>query len=262
MIHYQTFPRVSLLPRCGGIAIRFLVIILALLAAPFSYAEPINVDFSGSGGVGTIGNSITFTSGGVTVTATAWGYTYDVAPGTDNALAPAALGQYGSGLGVCDQSEWPCNTPESRVDNVGPDNWVLFTFSEAVDPVSVNLYWNAAVYPDWDVAYRVGNVVNPLDLTGLSYLVPDDLAALGFGAWMLAPSTPYEWPMTVEISGSKSVNALLIGANFGEFGADEQDGFKITSMQVAAVPEPASLLSLGAALTAWSGLSIFRRRMR
>jgi len=198
---------------------------------------------------GFFGNVRTFTMNNLTVTATAWGYTRDVPPGQDNALEKAALGQWYTGLGVCDQSEgqeWNCQIPAHQVDNLGPDNWVLFTFSENVNPTNIVI----DPYGVWDrdVSYRVGNVTLPLDLTGKSYIPEGDLAALGFTDWVEQASTPSDQAINIALNVNRPVNALLFGAKSNNAPDQTVDGFKITSLSAIAVPEPKVLSLLGAGL--------------
>src|SRR3972149_847137 len=91
------------------------------LTLPASYADTIiKWTFTGPNDRGTFGNVRTYTSEGITITATAWGYTTAYPPGS--ALESAALGQWGTGLGVCDRLEGlsTCVHPGHQGDNIGP----------------------------------------------------------------------------------------------------------------------------------------------
>ena len=113
--------------------------VAAVLYASTAAADPVTWSFTGtqggSTGEGANGNTRTFQSGGVTLTATAWGYTYG---SSNNALENAALGRWSTGLGACNRSE-SCGDPNHQVDNVGADDFVLFTFSEAVDIATIRI---------------------------------------------------------------------------------------------------------------------------
>lgn len=109
---------------------------------------------------------------------------------------------------------------------------------------------------DRDVTYWVGNITPGLDLTGKTYA---DLAALGFSAETVSLSTPSESARNVTIVG-KGVNAILFGAQRGEFTGDDVDRFKVTAINVnrlTAVPEPSGLL-----LGAFGMITLLARRRR
>jgi len=243
------------------LAVRISKIALALacfmlLAAPMSFADIITINTTTPApNFGFIGNSVSFTVDGLTMTATAWGNTYTVPAGSDQRLAAGRVIQGGAGLGVCDASEsFNCDL---SVDNIGPNNFILLTFSQQVDPLTVRI--TIVNHSDWDAAYRVGNIGSS-DLTGLSYFSPDQLG--GFAPWQYAPSGANTFPITIPIGSLMSVNALLIGANPNEIftGGTENDGFKISQVVVNTVPEPTSLLLLGSCLSAISVGSFYRRR--
>lgn len=184
-------------------------------------------------GEGSVGNTRTFTSGGVTLTVTAWAYTFGA---SDNALAAAALGRYSTGLGVCNATE-SCEDPQHQVDNVGAEDWVLFQFSVPVDVTSVRI----DPFDTWDrdVSYFLGNAGIPLNLTGVTY---GGLGGVGFGAMQSDSALASNLFRDVAINGGFA-NGLLFGGFLG--GDDEDDRFKITSLSATtAVPEPATMLLL------------------
>jgi hypothetical protein len=176
----------------------------------------------------------TFSAGGITLSVTAWGYTYS---SQDNAMERARLGRWSTGLGTCNASESPCSSPGHQVDNVGADDWVLFMFSTPVDITSVRIdpYGNY----DRDVSYYLGNIATiPLDLQGKNY---GQLPGLGFGAIQSDSSSASDNYRDVTITGGY-VNALLFGGYKG--GNDQDDYFKIRSLTVTrrvSVPEPATM---------------------
>lgn len=234
-------------------------ILTSLLAAAAvlgtAQAQTLDLDYNlgGNGGAGSFGNTRTFEDDGVTLSATAWGYTFG---SNDNAFQDAAVGRWGTGLGVIDRNEGIPNYDnlEHQVDNAGPDNFILFTFDTPVDIESVVI----DPYNSWDrdVSYWVGNVDPNLDLTGETYA---DLAGLGFGSRMDDYSNNSGDARTVSVNQS-NVNAILFGARIQETTTTEYiDAFKISkvSASVDTIPEPSSAL-LG--LVGASALFLRRRR--
>jgi hypothetical protein len=213
---------------------RFVVSVVAgamLLSAQNASADPVTFNFTGSQGgafgEGSMGNTRTLTAGGVTLTVTAWGYTYGP---SDNALAPAALGRWNAGLGVCNATETPCSSPRHQLDNSGADDWMLFVFSTPVDITSVRI----DPYGSYgrDVSYYLGNVTTPLNLTGKNY---GNLAALGFGSIASDTASASDNYRDVTIVGGY-VNALLLGGYLG--GNDQDDYFKVRSVTASTPPPP------------------------
>ncbi|BCU79253.1 hypothetical protein llg_39680 [Luteolibacter sp. LG18] len=220
------------------------------VACSLASGQSLNWNLTGSAGILDSGDKLFFTQNNITVTASAWGYTYG---SSDNALEQAALGQWNVGMGVVSGTEDPSGV-DHQLDNAGPDEWVLFVFSEKVQitGVTVDPY---GVY-DRDVTYWTGNVSTNIDLTGKTYA---DLASLGFNGETSDSSTASESARTVPVTNpAGGVNAILFGAKRGEYSGSDIDRFKITAMStssIAAVPEPTGLLlgSLGL-------LTLFKRR--
>ena len=243
----------KLSPLCSAIAI------FAGISSANAVLTTINL--TGAAGQPTsFGNTLTFSQNGLTVTASAWAYT-----GSTNTLFDTAgLGQYATGLGVSDQSEGlTAVDPLHQVDNIGPDNFVMFSFgTNDVNISSINID-PFGIY-DRDVSYWVGHVAPGTSLVGKSYA---DLAALGFTQGRFDQmSTPSEDPLDVSIG--LTGNTILFGAYVGEPAATgpgpttDEDRFKIASITAGPiapppVPEPTTAL-FGLALMGFCGSS--RRR--
>ncbi len=207
-------------------------VLAAVLYASTAAADPVTWSFTGSQGgsmgEGSYGNTRSFISDGVTVTASAWGYTYG---SSDSALESAALGRWSTGLGACNRSE-SCGDPNHQVDNVGADDFVLFTFSEAVDITSIRI--DPYGTHDRDVSYWIGSVSTPLNLNGVNYNGLDDR---GFGNRIDQTYSTSTSALDVPITGGR-VNAILFGARVESSGAS--DYFKITRLDCGRHAETAT----------------------
>jgi len=179
-------------------------------------------DFSGNTGVsGAFGNMRTYTNNGVSVNVTA--FSRDKATG---AFATAYLGAYGGGLGVTDSSESGAGDTHT-VDNVGRDNYVMFTFNQSVTLDSAFLGY---VVGDSDIQVWIGNFAGAFS-TPLS-LNSSVLGSMGF----------------TELNSTTLTTARLADLNAGEFAGNviviaadttdtsPEDNFKLEKLNVCTVP--------------------------
>lgn len=216
------------------------VAVWAALVVPAT-AATVSFSFTGSGGQGSSGNSLVFTDqngSGITATVKAFSNT-----GTSSTLAAAALGQWGSGLGVCNSVEVAggCGTSsplwEHTVSNTQSTDMVLIVFSSAINLGNLSL----SAYNGADVSYFAGNLTGSVSGKALTNSA---LNGIGLGNQQTGSGT------SIGLSGN-NVTALLVGARIGH----SNDGFKISALSGTttgntgnSVPEPTTYAMMGAAL--------------
>jgi PEP-CTERM motif len=210
----------------------FLIVGLTTPAFATTFNFP-SGSLSGSG----FSNSMTLTVDGITVTATAWGLTDD----SEATLAweRGQLGDWSTGLGVCNQSEGTgCQSPLHTVDNAGQLDGVLFSFSERL---LLDSAFITAWASDYDASYWSGTgAFSPLGLS---------LAALGASTDDNFGGTATTGQMrSVDLSGSSAADWLFFGASATNSDhIDDRMKIKALTVERRRVPEPytLSLLMLG-----------------
>ena len=177
-------------------------------------------DFTGgtSATTGTAGNIRTFTAGGVSVHASAFGETKPTS-GT-HVFSPAYLGHYSLGLGVTDSSEDGANNTHV-VDNNGQNNYVMLEFSQSV---GVDRAYLDFIVGDSDATIWIGTIANAY--TSHQNLNAALLTSLGFTEVNLG-SGAARW---ADINaGLLSGNVLVIATKTDE----TDDGFKLSKLETA-----------------------------
>lgn len=203
-------------------ALKMLATATLLVASGSALAGIINFDFTGGPGGTTTGN-LSFTSGGVTVTAAAW------ARDTSGDYVSGRLGHYSNGLGVTNGP----NDNSHTVDNSGWEDYVKFVFDQAVTVTRVSVW----PYGDIDISYNFD---------------------VGTTNWYSQNATVNGNPTHIALSTTMLSRYFRLGAVRGN---DSNDAFKIAGLRIETVtrqvPEPGPLSLLGVGLLA---LGLIRRR--
>lgn len=214
---------------------------LGLAFGSAAYATTVFDYTIGNLGQGSGNNSIVRTQGNETVTATAVAMTGN----NSTTFQWATLGQYsGFGLGVCDQLEVNCGSPQHEVDDSGQLDFVMFHFSAMVTSVSITV--TPVCNCDTNASYYVGNGFSPMGQT-----------LLQLGGATNSTEGSKNTTRTITLTGlGNGVDSVLFGASV----IGNNNFFKIESLsvtQAATAPEPGTMAMAGAALI---GLGLLGRK--
>lgn len=242
-----------------------------LVASPLASAATISF-LSGPANAGNWGNSLVFSSGGISVTASAFAETGTESPSSSGwyLFQTAQIYRWSSGLGICNRVEGlassTCSDTEHEVDTVGRDDLLVFVFNQTVnfESVTVDPYNSSDSDPnDRDITYWVGNLAGMPALTTQTF---DTLSAMpGFTETASAATSGFD-PLTHALSGTG--NVLLLSGDYTNRSCKNADvtynseceAYKIRNITVTAattvIPVPAAAWLLGPAL----GLLGFARR--
>lgn len=216
----------------------FCAVALAFAPAASAFAAT-TISFTGGSSAldGTDGNIRAFSSGGITVQASAFSYNV-------NTLEQAYLGWYSSGLGVTNKGEGDGSTSNSHtLDNVGRSDFIALVFSTAVNISSARLtpFLVSSDPRDNDAFVSYTSLAgaytspNPTALA-LNNAVFGTLQTSGYNVTGNNTS-PYDTSLN---SAGKFGNVWVIGAARPNPDSND-DGFKLSAITVTtAVPEPAT----------------------
>lgn len=216
---------------------RFILAAAALAAVAAPASASVTITMTGNSGTdGTDGNIRTFSSGGITVQASAFSL-------DGNTLERAYLGAYSGGLGVTNNDEGNgTNSNNHTADNIGQQDFILLIFNQAVNIASATLTpYDIGPDPnDNDAWVSYANFAGVFNATPTAVPLNSPLwAILGANDWNVPGnnSSPYS---TNLLSGANYGNVWLIGASNPNVDYND-DGFKLKNVVVnTAVPEPST----------------------
>jgi hypothetical protein len=196
-------------------------------AADYLWLDSDHTSYSGYYGNG---QSLSFSSGGVNVTASAWSIN------NSGNINTARLGVWDQGIGVLNASTDNSHT----VDNSGYLDFILLQFDQVVE--LQNARFNTGWHNMYDTDATIGYAVS-----ALPFVMPSTLTGLS-SALTLYGSNASSGNNTRDINPGDNVgNLWLIGASFAN--PDRKlDGFKVEKLTFntppPAVPEPATWLMM------------------
>ena len=212
-------------------------ILLALLTAVPGSAASFTLNLQSGGGTTSsstgsgFGNAFTFQDGIFSVTITGVGLTGN----NGTTLQTAEIGQYGGGLGICNQSEGAdCSSPSHQADNAGQFEFFLLRFNQPVSSATFSIA-PAGNY-DRDVSYWQGGLINPASLLGSTLA---NLNTIGLTGPVHNNSTVAfaQRSFTVALNDACTV---LLGARVGPNADQYTDRFKFQSILAVVDPRPGS----------------------
>lgn len=244
--------------------------VVLLLSSPAAFSATIDLTNAGANGGG-YGNTLSFSSDGVSVTATGWAETgAEAPPGSSYYLFETAeVSSWVSGIGICNRDEGlasvGCNSAQ-EVDTVNRDDLLVLVFDQVVDfqSLTIDPFNDSGSDPnDRDIIYWIGNAVSMPSLSGATFGTLDLLT--GFGGETLSAANSSYNPYTHQLSGTG--NVIVISGNYHDLyctnsnitNDPECEAYKIANITVTPtlVPVPAAIWLMGSAL---AGVAAFRRR--
>ena len=210
----------------GGLIVAAALVAIPAHAGTFVLTSPSNSALSG-----TAGNSVSRSSDGITMVATAWSTS-----GLANTALPTAayLGTYVNGLGVTNVNEGNGTSYNSHtIDNVVSYDFVKLTFSQAVTLTGISLY-------GYDVD---GRTSTPIDTDAWVSFGTNGFATAD--AWQTYLGRGIAVASGTGLSTDKVGTVWLVGA--ARSSSDRNDGFKLSSITAVAapgVPEPATWMTM------------------
>lgn len=227
---------------------------LALAAAAPASASTV-ITMTGSDSLtGTFGNAYTFSSGGISVRASAWRATRS---GSVWSATSAYLGRYGNGLGATSTGDGNGGNNLHTIENSDGVDFVLLQFNQNVTISSLQLS-NYAIGSTTDNDAFVSSAISALPWTSTINLASNNALLGSLVSAGASIKSAAGLPSTRATNYNIAGNVWIVGADF--FNTDNFDGFKLTSVTVApAIPEPETWAML---IAGFAGIGMAARRRK